>query len=130
MQLLGWYESDDYVHIAMEYVSHGHLRHYLEVERSESEAKTITRQLLEGLSVIHQEGFAHRDLKPEVRASSLLFWFKRQADKGIEYLGSLHISHMGQNWGLWTSEAGEERYGLSYYGARYMGLHSSRSGIR
>ena len=67
MQFLGWYESDDYVHIAMEYISHGHLRQYLEVERTESEAKAITRQLLEGLFVIHQEGFAHRDLKPEVR---------------------------------------------------------------
>ena len=67
MQLLGWFESDDYVYIAMEYINHGHLRHYMEVERSESEAKAVTRQLLEGLFVIHQEGFAHRDLKPEVR---------------------------------------------------------------
>ena len=66
MQLLGWYESDDYIHIAMEYISHGDLRQYLKVERSESEAKAITRQLLEGLSVIHQNGLAHRDLKPEV----------------------------------------------------------------
>ena len=67
MQFLGWYESDDYVHIAMEYIIHGNLRNYMEVERSESEAKAIARQLLEGLLVIHQEGFAHRDLKPEVR---------------------------------------------------------------
>ena len=69
MQLLGWYESDDHVHIAMEYISHGNLRNYLEVERSENEAKTIARQLLEGLLIIHQEGFAHRDLKPEVSPS-------------------------------------------------------------
>ena len=66
MQLRGWYESNHYVHIAMEYISHGDLREYLEVMRPESEAKAITRQLLEGLLVIHQEGFAHRDLKPEV----------------------------------------------------------------
>ena len=52
MQLFGWYESDDYVQIAMEYISQGHLRHYMEVERSESEAKAVTRQLLEGLFVI------------------------------------------------------------------------------
>ena len=69
MRFFGWYESNDYVHIAMEYISHGHLRHYMEVERSESEAKDVTRQLLEGLLVIHQKGFAHRDLKPEVRPS-------------------------------------------------------------
>jgi serine/threonine protein kinase len=70
VQLLGWFESDDYLHIAMEYISHGHLRNYLEAERPESkkerEAKVITRQLLEGLVVIHQYGLAHRDLKPEV----------------------------------------------------------------
>ena len=66
VQFLGWYESDDYVHIAMEYIIHGNLRNYMEVKRPESEAKTIARQLLEGLLVIHQEGFAHRDLKPEV----------------------------------------------------------------
>ena len=66
MQFLGWYESDHYIHIAMEYIIHGDLRRYLEVERSESEAKDITRQLLEGLLVIHEKGFAHRDLKPEV----------------------------------------------------------------
>ena len=81
MQLLGWYENDDYVYIAMEYISHGHLRHYLQMGRSESEAKAVTRQLLEGLSVIHQEGFAHRDLKPEVRLSPPS-WCRRPTDKG------------------------------------------------
>ena len=68
VRFLGWYENHDYVYIAMEYISQGNLRHYLEVEeRSESEARDITRQLLGGLSVIHEEGFAHRDLKPEVK---------------------------------------------------------------
>lgn len=56
----------------MEFFSHGNLRQYLHVERSESDAKAITRQLLEGLSFIHQEGFAHRDLKPEVGASPVV----------------------------------------------------------
>ena len=56
----------------MEYISNGDLRSYLKVERSESEARVITRQLLEGLVVIHQEGFAHRDLKPEVRPSPFI----------------------------------------------------------
>ena len=81
MQFRGWYENDDYIYIAMEYISYGHLRHYLNVERSEGEAKAITRQLLEGLLVIHQEGFAHRDLKPEVSPPSS--WCKRPTDKGL-----------------------------------------------
>ena len=70
VQFFRWYESDDYIHIAMEYVSHGHLRNYLEMERPESEAKVLIRQLLEGLVIIHQEGLAHRDLKPEAGPSS------------------------------------------------------------
>ena len=81
MQFRGWYENDDYIYIAMEYISYGHLRHYLNVERSEGEAKAITRQLLEGLLVIHQEGFAHRDLKPEVSPPSSRC--KRPTDKGL-----------------------------------------------
>ena len=64
----------------MEYISYGNLRNYLEVERSESEARDITGQLLEGLVVMHQEGFAHRDLKPEVRLPPSS-WCKRPADK-------------------------------------------------
>jgi calcium/calmodulin-dependent protein kinase I len=53
LQLFGWFESDDHIYIAMEYINHGQLHNYLEVERSESEAKVITRQLLEGLVIIH-----------------------------------------------------------------------------
>ena len=53
VQFFGWYEKDDYVFIAMEYMSHGDLRQYLSMERSESEAKIITRQLLKGLVIIH-----------------------------------------------------------------------------
>ena len=94
MQLFGWYESDDYFYIAMEYISHGHLRNYMEEEeRSESEAKAVTRQLLEGLFVIHQENFAHRDLKPEVRPSSSS-WCSRPANKRYRIsLWSLHLPY-------------------------------------
>ena len=97
----------------MEYISHGDLRHYMEVERSEDEAKAVTRQLLEGLFVIHQEGFAHRDLKPEVRPSPPSRC-KLPTDKEVEYLCGRGISHMGQNWGLWVGKRGEGRYGFSY----------------
>ena len=110
----------------MEYISHGDLRHYMEVERSESEAKVITRQLLEGLLVIHEKGFAHRDLKPEVRPPLPSSWCKRPTDKEVEYLCSRAISHMGQNWGRWAGGTGEGPGGFSYPGE----LRRSRNGSR
>jgi serine/threonine protein kinase len=34
---------------------------------SKEEVKDITTQILEGVKIMHAEGFAHRDLKPQVR---------------------------------------------------------------
>jgi hypothetical protein len=62
----GWYESEDSVFIAMEYLEHGDLRKFLRKPFPEGEAKDIAIQLVEGLSFMHDNGFAHRDLKPEV----------------------------------------------------------------
>lgn len=56
----------------MEYFPHGDLHEYLykhlpEAEAlSEAEAQVVIYQLLEGLIFLHQNGFAHRDLKPSV----------------------------------------------------------------
>jgi serine/threonine protein kinase len=33
----------------------------------EEDIKEITSQILEGLKIMHAEGFAHRDLKPKVK---------------------------------------------------------------
>jgi calcium/calmodulin-dependent protein kinase I len=52
----------------MEYFEHGDLQHYLR-ERDplpENEAGEITFQILEGLKFMHENHFAHRDLKPAV----------------------------------------------------------------
>ena len=72
----------------MEYISFGNFRSYLKAKWSEDEAKDITRQLLEGLVIIHQEGFAHRDLKPEVRPPGYL-GANAHLTKGIEHLCGL-----------------------------------------
>jgi len=53
--------------IAMEYFEHGDLQNYLDQPFSEAHAKEITSQLVEGLGYMHENGFAHRDLKPKVR---------------------------------------------------------------
>ena len=63
--------------LAMEYMPLGDLeQNVLEIENSpthsgppllEEEVQEISRQILEGLKIMHAEGFAHRDLKPQVR---------------------------------------------------------------
>lgn len=53
----------------MEYLEIGDLFAYLyqkPLPLSEAEAKEIAYQILDGLSMMHENGFAHRDLKPSV----------------------------------------------------------------
>ena len=64
----------------MEYIPLGDLEHNLQQletnQRSGSqscalrdvEVRDITSQILEGVKIMHAEGFAHRDLKPQVGA--------------------------------------------------------------
>jgi serine/threonine protein kinase len=57
----------------MEYLEIGDLFTYLRENPPlpENEAKHIAYQILDGLNMMHQNGFAHRDLKPNVGLSSL-----------------------------------------------------------
>ena len=50
----------------MEYLPNGDLHKYLGLPLPESEGQIIVSQVLEGLVFMHQNGFAHRDLKPAV----------------------------------------------------------------
>ncbi|KAH6876349.1 kinase-like domain-containing protein [Thelonectria olida] len=75
----GWYESRNAVFIAMEYLQHGDLQKHLAVAFPEEEAKQIASQLAEGLFFMHDNGFAHRDLKPPnilVRSPRPDWWVK------------------------------------------------------
>jgi serine/threonine protein kinase len=72
----GWYENEDCLYIAMEYLPSGELYKCLS-DRSklpEQEAQDITFQILEAISFMHVNDFAHRDLKPQVVPSSQNFW--------------------------------------------------------
>lgn len=50
----------------MEYIEYGDLSEYIKDGRAKPDAKKITRQILEGLEVLHEKGICHRDLKPQV----------------------------------------------------------------
>lgn len=69
MRSFGWYEDDANVFIAMEYFPHGDLQNYLLSSIPEEEVQEIASQVLEGLAFMHDNGFAHRDLKPTVSIS-------------------------------------------------------------
>lgn len=53
----------------MEFLPYGDLQQHLSSPLSEYEGRQIVFQLLEGLDFMHDNGFAHRDLKPAIRAS-------------------------------------------------------------
>lgn len=52
----------------MEFLEHGDLEQYLKTfgVEAKKDAAEITRQLLEGLVVLHERQICHRDLKPQV----------------------------------------------------------------
>ncbi|KAM0513484.1 hypothetical protein ACHAPE_007746 [Trichoderma viride] len=66
VKLLGWYDTDSSLYIAMEYVPLGDLEKYMSDNGTmqEADARQVSFQILEGLSYMHREGFAHRDIKP------------------------------------------------------------------
>lgn len=70
---LGWYKDDCSLYIAMEYCACGDLKNYLARNGAigETETQTIVLQIMRGLAHMHEERFAHRDLKPAVGAPSL-----------------------------------------------------------
>ncbi|KAH7000892.1 kinase-like domain-containing protein [Ilyonectria destructans] len=85
VECYGWYESENMVFIAMEYIEYGDLQNYLNQPFSEAHAKVIASQLVEGLGYMHENGFAHRDLKPK---NILVYqpgpdWWVKIGDLGI-----------------------------------------------
>ncbi|KAK4148863.1 kinase-like domain-containing protein [Chaetomidium leptoderma] len=66
VKLLGWYDTDDHLFIAMEYFPLGDLQQHMSKTGPMAEAGVcvIIYQVLEGLHYMHREGFAHRDIKP------------------------------------------------------------------
>lgn len=81
----GWFEDDQHIYLAMEYLEHGDLGMHLDKVISEKEAKDITYQLVQGLNHMHENKFVHRDLKPQniLVAHPGPRWWVKIADFGI-----------------------------------------------
>ena len=66
MEFLGWFEDPETLYIAMEYLEEGDLTKHIGTPLPQETVRNISKQILEGLQVMHQQGIAHRDLKPAV----------------------------------------------------------------
>jgi serine/threonine protein kinase len=73
VEFFGWFEDKENVYLAMEYFPLGTLDNFINDRLSEDDTRKISLQLLEGLCIMHEEGFTHRDLKPQVSICSAHF---------------------------------------------------------
>lgn len=83
----------------MEYAEHGDLAHYLDnhAETALVEAKDITRQILNGLVVMHQREICHRDLKPQVRNTHYYPNIVAHIHISGEHSCHIDVAYLGQN---------------------------------
>ncbi|KAK4224559.1 kinase-like domain-containing protein [Podospora fimiseda] len=81
----GWFEDEHSVFIILEYLELGDLQQYLNHPFSEYETREITKQVLEGLTYMHENAFIHRDLKPQniLVVAYSPDWHVKIADFGI-----------------------------------------------
>ncbi|KAI5849632.1 ankyrin repeat-containing domain protein [Morchella snyderi] len=101
VEFLGWYESHENMFLALEYVEGGDMSKYIAEggPKPVSEVKSIARQILEGLEILHSLSIYHRDLKPQNILIACLepIWVKI-ADFGVskrEHTASSVRSHVG-----------------------------------
>ncbi|KAI9149998.1 kinase-like protein [Paramyrothecium foliicola] len=66
VQSSGWFEDDNYVYVTLEYLPLGDLHRIMKASPAfnEEDTRVIVKQLLEGVGIMHECGFIHKDLKP------------------------------------------------------------------
>lgn len=115
----------------MEFFPHGDLEVYLSQKETlpEPEVEQIAFQVLEGLSSMHENGFAHRDLKPGVSyIFDLEIYAWQRKLTSTEHLDQSPRSYLvGQDRRLWQLQKSRGRRHCSQYIKRYSRLPSSRN---
>ena len=64
VKFYGWFEDPSNLFLYMEYLELGDLEQHITESITEDDVKEITKDMLNGLRIIHSENFARRDLKP------------------------------------------------------------------
>lgn len=100
----GWFESDDWIYLAMDFFELSDLSQHLETKIPEDQAKQITRQLCNGLVEMHRMGFSHRDLKPQN-----IFIVSRSPSWGVR-IGDFGISKRLQEDSMLRTMTGTQAY--------------------
>jgi len=99
VEFFGWFEEPETLYIAMEYLEKGDLTRHIGTPLPQETVQNISKQILEGLQVMHQQGIAHRDLKPAVWSQppnpSLKYIASKNSDEWIEHFCSFHVSRVG-----------------------------------
>lgn len=68
LQLMHFFEDQEYVYLVMELCAKGELYHYIKRQQktrslSEEEARNFIRQIVMGITYLHGKGIIHRDIK-------------------------------------------------------------------
>ncbi|KAK4171416.1 putative serine/threonine-protein kinase [Triangularia setosa] len=109
----GWFENQESVFLAMEILPLGDLERFKRSSPpfSEFDTSLVVWQLIQGVRHMHENGFAHRDLKPGniLIASISPVWHVKIADFGIskqamEGVTRLHTMQISGTWGYIAPE--------------------------
>jgi MAP kinase interacting serine/threonine kinase len=67
VQLIQWFEDDDYYYMVFEKMRGGPLLNHIQAKScfTEEEASQVTKDIAMALKFLHDKGVAHRDIKPE-----------------------------------------------------------------
>jgi len=64
VEFYSWYEDQNNIHLAMEFVPYSDLESYIQEGLKESDVRQIAHQVLDGICVMHRLDLIHRDIKP------------------------------------------------------------------
>lgn len=103
---MGWYENKSEIFLAMEYIQYGDLSEYMKDQQTaRAEAGEVTRQILEGLKILHGEAICHRDLKPQVwLLESKQESYTETKKMSVEYPRCFARPTLGQSCRFWNLE--------------------------